>query len=55
MAGLIYHLRYALRLRSRGGLTLIQAWTYPMPNPDDRGDPIEDADDEMDAFSDCVG
>lgn len=55
MTSRIYHLRYALRLRSRGGLTVIQAWTYPLPNRDDRGDPIEDADAEIDACADCIG
>lgn len=55
MTGLIYRFRYALRLRNRGGLTFARAWTYPLPNPDDRGDPIEDADAEIDACADCIG
>jgi hypothetical protein len=48
---MLYRLRYAWTLwRNVRDLTLREALTYP--TPDDRGDPEEDALEEIDAMSD---
>lgn len=45
---MIYRIRYALHLRRRvPDMGLIEALRYPAPNPEDRDDPIEDAEEEI--------
>lgn len=45
---MIYHMRFALHLwRHVPGMSLWQAWTYPIDKTVGDGDPIEDADEEM--------
>lgn len=46
---MMYRLRYALFLYRHGpGLTLWEAWCWPAP--DERGDPEEDAEAEIDCM-----
>lgn len=45
---MLYHFRYALTLWSCcRGMTMWEAWTYPLPNKEDRDDPVEDASSEI--------
>lgn len=48
LKSVVYRVRYAWRLHTHGGLTILQAFAYPTPGDDfSDGDPIEDADAEI--------
>lgn len=47
MSDLIYHLRYAWRLYRKTDLSISEAWAWGLPARECRGDPVEDADDEI--------
>ena len=52
---MIYRIRYALALwKIVPGMTLWEAWCYPRPDPSPDGDPIEDAEGELDAMRDSI-
>jgi hypothetical protein len=50
---LVYRIRYALHLcRHVPGMTFLEAWRYPRPFLVSDGDPVEDAEAEIDAMRD---
>jgi hypothetical protein len=52
MNRLVYRIRYSLRLWLRiPKMTTFEAFLYPMGLDDERGDPIEDADEEISAMA----